>query len=109
VDEFLITTEDGSVGQKGFVTGAITPHLQPGVDVFCCGPTPMMAATHKLMRASNLKSGQFSLENQMGCAVGVCMGCVVPTLQGYLRVCCDGPVVDAEILDFELMQSRSAP
>jgi len=69
----------------------------------------MMAATLRLMRANGLEHGFFSLENQMGCAMGVCMGCVVPTRQGYMRVCCDGPVLPAEILDFDLMTSFSAP
>lgn len=109
VDEFIVATEDGSVGKKGFVTAALADHLRLGTHVFCCGPTPMMAAVLKLMRASGIESGQFSLENQMGCAMGVCMGCVVPTRQGYMRVCHEGPVLPAGILDFDQMQSLSAP
>lgn len=109
VDELVVTTEDGSAGEKGFITSVLPKHLNSGTDVFCCGPTPMMAATLRLMRSSGLESGQFSLENQMGCAVGVCMGCVVPTRKGYMRVCCDGPVLPADILDFDAMQSTSAP
>ena len=109
VDEMLITTEDGSVGGQGFVTGVLPMYLNNETTVFSCGPTPMMAATLRLMRANGLEHGFFSLENQMGCAMGVCMGCVVPTRQGYMRVCCDGPVLAAEILDFDLMTSFSAP
>ena len=68
-----------------------------------------MAATLKAMRARGIERGWFSLENQMGCGVGVCQGCVVRTRRGYARVCVDGPVLSAEDLDFSLMASASAP
>ncbi|MCX7014974.1 MAG: dihydroorotate dehydrogenase electron transfer subunit [Candidatus Sumerlaeota bacterium] len=105
VDLLAITTEDGSRGQRGLVTAALDPHLAPDTAVFCCGPTPMMAAVLRRMRERGLKRGWFSLENQMGCGVGVCLGCVVPTRDGYRRVCCDGPVLPAAILDFTALCS----
>lgn len=101
VDELAIATEDGSRGRKGLVTDLLGPYLDGDCEVFCCGPRPMMAGVLGLMRLRGIKKGWFSLENQMGCGVGVCLGCVVPTRRGYLRVCCDGPVLPAEILDFD--------
>ena len=100
VDELLISTEDGSRGEHGLVTALLDSYLDERREVFCCGPTLMMAATLAMMRERDLDSGWFSLENQMGCAVGVCMGCVIQTRKGYQRVCCDGPVFPAGILDF---------
>jgi len=101
VDELIISTEDGSRGRKGLVTDLLGPSLDAGCEVYCCGPRPMIAAVLRLMRQRGIEKGWFSLENQMGCGVGVCLGCVVPTRRGYLRVCCDGPVLPAEILDFD--------
>jgi dihydroorotate dehydrogenase electron transfer subunit len=100
VDELLIATEDGARGQHGLVTALLDPYLDERREVFCCGPTPMMAAVLAMMRKREHEAGWFSLENQMGCAVGVCMGCVIETRKGYQRVCCDGPVFPAGILDF---------
>lgn len=93
-----LTTEDGSRGQAGFVTAAIEDLLAPERRIYVCGPSPMMNAVLRLLRARGLE-GQFSLENQMGCGVGACQGCVVPSRQGHLRVCCEGPVVNSNLLD----------
>ena len=76
-----------------------TDLVQPAEQIFVCGPPAMMQAVLVMMRERGLE-GQFSLENQMGCGVGACMGCVVPARGGFLRVCCDGPVVRSEQLDF---------
>jgi dihydroorotate dehydrogenase electron transfer subunit len=43
--------------------------------------------------------GQVSLENQMGCGIGACQGCVVPTRRGFIRICCEGPVLPTEMLE----------
>lgn len=109
VDDLVIATEDGSRGLRGFVTGVLGPYLDQNRTVFCCGPTPMMAATHAMMQRRGLDKGWFSLENQMGCAVGVCQGCVVSTRIGFRRVCCDGPVFPADILDFSAPSGVEAP
>ncbi|NQU44543.1 dihydroorotate dehydrogenase electron transfer subunit [bacterium] len=97
-DELVLTTEDGTRGERGFVTTAATAHLGPDVQIVSCGPPAMMNALLGPMRERGLE-GQFSLENQMGCGVGACMGCVVPGREGMIRVCCDGPVVATELLD----------
>lgn len=88
----LIATEDGSLGTKGFVTDCIK--AVPECDyVLACGPLPMLKAVHNL---EQLKGGQFSFEARMGCGFGACMGCTVPTKDGYKRVCKDGPILYKE-------------
>jgi len=89
----IVTTADGSYGQKGFVTDALK-----GVDYtyfYTCEPAPMLKAVFK---ATNT-SGQFSFEERMGCGFGACMGCSCKTVTGYKRICKEGPVlVKEEIL-----------
>ena len=88
----LIATEDGSMGTRGFVTDCIK--AVPECDyVFTCGPLPMLKAVHSLPQ---LKDGQFSFEARMGCGFGACMGCTIPTVDGYKRVCKDGPILYKE-------------
>ena len=77
---------------KGFVTDCIK--AVPECDyVLSCGPLPMLKAVHSLPQ---LKDGQFSFEARMGCGFGACMGCTVPTRDGYKRVCKDGPILYKE-------------
>ena len=88
----LVATEDGSAGTKGFVTDCIK--AVPECDyVLTCGPLPMLKAVHALPQ---LKDGQFSFEARMGCGFGACMGCSIPTKDGYKRVCKDGPILFKE-------------
>ena len=88
----LIATEDGSLGTQGFVTDCI--RNVPECDyVLCCGPLPMLKAVHSLPQ---LTDGQFSFEARMGCGFGACMGCSIPTRDGYKRVCKDGPILYKE-------------
>jgi len=88
----LVATEDGSMGTKGFVTDCIK--AVPECDyVLTCGPLPMLKAVHSLPQ---LKDGQFSFEARMGCGFGACMGCTVPTKDGYKRICKDGPILFKE-------------
>lgn len=93
-----LTTEDGSQGEKGFVTKILEPWLKGDRQIFVCGPPAMMDAVLRQVQEKSLV-GQFSLENQMGCGVGACMGCVVPGREGLIRVCCDGPVVFSDALE----------
>ena len=88
----LVATEDGSMGTKGFVTDCIK--AVPECDyVLTCGPLPMLKAVYSLPQ---LRDGQFSFEARMGCGFGACMGCTVPTTDGYKRVCKDGPILYKE-------------
>jgi len=90
----VITTEDGSLGQKGMVTD-ILPQLIPEADqVFVCGPLPMYRAIAKTGRKLRNKPTQVLLETVLGCGVGACLSCSIETRQGRKLVCKDGPVFE---------------
>ena len=93
-DEVVISTVDGSVGVKGFVTDAIKA-TEPAFDYFyTCGPMVMM----KVVCAALEGPGEASLEERMGCGAGFCYGCSIQTKNGPRRVCKDGPVFKKEEL-----------
>lgn len=93
-------TEDGSRGHEGMVTAALGERLDAGAaEVFACGPMPMLAAVADLAVRHGVGC-QVAVEEHMGCSVGVCMTCVVPTDRGYVRACIDGPVMDAATIDW---------
>ncbi len=104
----VLTTDDGSLGQRGSVLPALDQWLGqfPGAEVMACGPTPMLAAVQKTARG---RAGrvQLALEQRMGCGIGACLACVVPAEplgpEGprYRRVCTDGPVFLGEELVFD--------
>lgn len=87
--EVTVTTVDGSQGIRGFVTDAMDI---PYTYFYTCGPGPMLRAIDRVAKTS----GQFSLEERMGCGFGACMGCTIETKQGPRRVCKDGPVFRRE-------------
>lgn len=95
-----VATDDGSVGHHGLVTDLLMTELRSGageIEVCACGPEPMLEA----VRAACARHGtpaQLALESGMACGFGACFGCVVATRQGYLRLCLEGPVLDAELL-----------
>ena len=98
VDRLVLTTNDGSRGERGFITEAAERFFTPEARILTCGPNPMMNDLLRRMRAAGLE-GQVSLENQMGCGIGACQGCVVPTRRGFIRICIEGPVMDTGMLD----------
>ncbi len=84
-----VTTADGSLGVRGFVTDA----MESGYTYFyTCGPEPMLKAVYDKSETS----GQFSFEERMGCGFGACMGCSCKTKYGNKRICRDGPVLVKE-------------
>ena len=89
--EPAVTTVDGSCGIKGFVTDAMDV---PYTYFYTCGPEPMLKAVYQ----RSVTSGQFSLEERMGCGFGACMGCTCKTKTGHKRICKDGPVLTKEEL-----------
>jgi dihydroorotate dehydrogenase electron transfer subunit len=99
----LLSTDDGSYGFNGTVVQLASRELDrnPADAVVSCGPTAMMKAAQRLAEERGLPH-YASLENRMGCALGACRSCVVPTrLDGgspYRTVCHDGPVFDASVL-----------
>jgi dihydroorotate dehydrogenase electron transfer subunit len=88
--EVIVTTVDGSHGEKGFVTDAMKNLTYSYF--YTCGPMPMF----KAIEATAVTSGQFSFEERMGCGFGACMGCSCETKYGNKRICRDGPVLERE-------------
>ena len=85
-------TEDGSLGEKGFVTQhSVFQHLKTYDRIYACGPDAMMKAIAKEAKKANVFC-EVSLENLMACGFGVCLCCIEPTLEGNKTVCKDGPV-----------------
>jgi NAD(P)H-flavin reductase len=91
-----VVTDDGSVGRQALVTELLSAELDAGSDVsvLACGPPPMLEAVRALCAKRGV-SAQLALESGMACGFGACFGCVVPTTDGYVRLCLDGPVLDA--------------
>jgi dihydroorotate dehydrogenase electron transfer subunit len=110
--EYAVATVDGSLGHRGFVTELAPEYLDWCDAVHACGPTAMLEAVARLTGSGDATAGrrhlstssrfggpvEVAMEQQMGCAMGVCLGCVVKTRGGYRRVCRDGPVFPAEEL-----------
>lgn len=87
----VVSTEDGSLGIKGFVTS----HLpEDATFLYACGPMPMLNAARKNIACE----GEYSFEARMACGFGDCMGCSMETKAGLKRVCKDGPVFDGEVI-----------
>jgi NAD(P)H-flavin reductase len=97
----LVATDDGSAGHRGVVTDLLARELQrdPWAIVYACGPAPMLEAARAMCAALRVPA-QLALEAPMACGFGACFGCAVARRGGgYLRVCIDGPVIDADELD----------
>lgn len=106
MDEFkrygrvFVTTEDGSEGEKGFVTNHSV--LNEQFDrISTCGPKPMMVAVAKYAAKAGVDC-EASLENMMACGVGACLCCVEKTTEGHLCVCKEGPVFNIKKLLWHL-------
>jgi dihydroorotate dehydrogenase electron transfer subunit len=121
--EYVVATDDGSLGHRGFVTELVPQYEAWADQAFACGPQPMLTrlaalaagrrdrlGVAKLGRKKGAGKGdppgsaaarrkaflQVSMEQTMGCAVGACLGCIVIGVEGPLRVCREGPVFAAE-------------
>jgi dihydroorotate dehydrogenase electron transfer subunit len=127
--EYVIATDDGSVGHHGFVTELVAAYEGWADQAFACGPAPMLAALARLAAGRRERLGvarlgrkrgggkvdplgspaarrkaflQVSMEQNMGCAVGACLGCVIMGSNGApQRVCREGPVFAAEEVAWE--------
>lgn len=99
IGRVYVTTEDGTEGEKGFVTN----HSIWGEETFqmvsVCGPKPMMVAVAKLSREKGMPC-EVSLENMMACGLGACLCCVEDTKDGNVCVCKEGPVFDIDRLNW---------
>lgn len=92
-----ITTEDGSCGEKGYVTQHSLLQREHFDRIYTCGPKPMMVAVARYAKEQNITC-EVSLENTMACGVGACLCCVENTVEGHLCVCKEGPVFNIEKL-----------
>ena len=95
-----VATDDGSEGHKGPVTDLLLAELgrDPHAEVYACGPHGMLEAIRAICAEQDIPA-QLALESGMACGYGACFGCVVPTKHGYVRLCVDGPVLDADTLE----------
>ncbi len=124
--EYVVATDDGSIGHQGFVTELLPDYEAWADQAFACGPVPMLAALARSAAGRDARLGvarlgrrggrpvalgtpqarrkawlQVSMEQNMGCAVGACLGCVVIGVNGPQRVCREGPVFAAEEIAWE--------
>ncbi len=105
VDEFskygtvFTTTENGSAGEKGFVTQHSIWERETFDFIYTCGPTPMMKAVAQKATEKHIAC-EVSLENKMACGIGACLCCVTDTKAGHQCVCTDGPVFNINDLNF---------
>lgn len=91
IGKVFLTTEDGSMGEKGIVTSHSVLLNSRYDRVYCCGPEKMMKAVAGWCKINNIIC-EVSLENLMACGIGACLCCVVDTVKGNLCTCTDGPV-----------------
>jgi dihydroorotate dehydrogenase electron transfer subunit len=97
----FITTEDGSLGEKGFVTQHSVLRASNFDYIYTCGPTPMMKAIASYAAKINAIC-EVSLENTMACGIGACLCCVTDTIQGHVCVCTEGPVFNITKLKWQI-------
>ena len=95
-----VATDDGSAGHPGLVTDLLGDELRldPHREVYACGPPAMLEAV-RMLCAEHGTPAQLALESGMACGFGACFGCVVHTRDGFVRLCVDGPVLDAARLE----------
>ena len=99
--EVYTTTEDGSMGEKGYVTQHSVLNAAAFDMIYTCGPKPMMMAVAKYAKANGIEC-EVSLENTMACGVGACLCCVENTDEGHLCVCKDGPLFNIKKLLWQI-------
>jgi dihydroorotate dehydrogenase electron transfer subunit len=96
--DLVVTSDDGSVGERGFVTEAFARRAASAAyaRVYACGPAPMLAALARIVERLGLPA-EFSTEADMGCGFGVCLGCVIPgTEKPFIVSCTEGPILAPE-------------
>lgn len=96
-----VTTEDGSEGEKGFVTQHSLLASERFDRISVCGPKPMMVSVARYAKANGIPC-EVSLENMMACGLGACLCCVEKTVKGNVCVCKEGPVFPTDQLTWDL-------
>jgi NAD(P)H-flavin reductase len=100
-----VATDDGSTGHHGPVTELLADELGRdghSCEVYACGPPGMLEAIRRQCAEEEIPA-QLAMESGMACGFGACFGCVVSTRAGYVRLCLEGPVLDADDLDTALV------
>lgn len=97
IGNVFVTTEDGSMGEKGYVTTHSIFSTHEYNMIYCCGPDRMMKAIAAYCKKKEIVC-EVSLENLMACGIGACLCCVVDTVRGNLCTCIDGPVFNVNDL-----------
>ncbi len=105
-DELFITTDDGSLGIKGNVLLPLSKNLKKYDKIYACGPNRMLQAVTNLCSEYNIPI-DVSLDEQMGCGVGACLGCMITIKENdekvYKRCCVEGPIFDGTKVDWEAL------
>ena len=101
VGPVYITTENGAVGEQGYVTQHSVLTREQFTLVYTCGPKPMMVAVARWAKAAGVPC-EVSLENKMACGVGACLCCVEDTKEGNVCVCKEGPVFSIDKLSWQI-------
>lgn len=99
--EVYTTTEDGSHGEKGYVTQHSILNKVDYERIYTCGPKPMMMAVARYAKSKAIDC-EVSLENMMACGIGACLCCVENTTEGHLCVCKEGPVFNINKLLWQI-------
>lgn len=99
--DVYITTEDGTEGEKGFVTQHSVLAKESFDRISTCGPKPMMVAVARFAKANSIPC-EVSLENMMACGLGACLCCVEKTVKGNVCVCKEGPVFNINDLTWQI-------
>ncbi|MBR6629236.1 MAG: dihydroorotate dehydrogenase electron transfer subunit [Bacteroidaceae bacterium] len=101
VGRVFITTENGAVGEQGYVTQHSVLAREQFDQVYTCGPKPMMVAVARWAKSAGVAC-EVSLENKMACGVGACLCCVEDTKEGNVCVCKEGPVFSIDKLSWQI-------
>ncbi len=101
VGRVFITTENGAVGEQGYVTQHSVLAREQFDQVYTCGPKPMMVAVARWAKGAGVVC-EVSLENKMACGVGACLCCVEDTKEGNVCVCKEGPVFSIDKLSWQI-------
>lgn len=99
--DLYLTTEDGSEGEKGYVTNHSILKEKQFERIATCGPKPMMMSVARYAKQNDIEC-EVSLENDMACGLGACLCCVEDTTDGHICVCTEGPVLNIKKLLWQL-------
>jgi len=95
-----VSTDDGSLYEKGFITEHFERYLMELgnnlLNVYACGPEPFIKRVYEIGKKYNLNNIYASFETVMACGFGVCLGCAVETPYGYVKICKKGPVFNVK-------------